>query len=261
MRLLAWIPWTLIAVAPLLAEVSPEVPHDHSLTVEEYISMGMPDPQATWSVDDREKARTVLKQLWTEDPTLLPRAGSPRSGAMFAKLLDEYLASLSELMSVDEVVDSNPEERQELVLQRSLLAVYMPPHDVRLLYDRELVEIQAGNIAEQIQIVDRLKDSMRVMQESQTQLAELGETAYPMPEVDTGESLMLLVIQLAVLASSEDFSPTARRAGLEHLERLAPAVSARLRPEQQEALDELVESVRRELMPDALVPAHEQAAE
>ena len=58
---------------------------DHSLTVEQYMSRGMPAPDRPWSTIDYATAAQVLGTL---PPDQLPRRGSDHSGAYMARLID-----------------------------------------------------------------------------------------------------------------------------------------------------------------------------
>lgn len=59
---------------------------DKSLTTEEYVALGMPDPDKTWSGEDGLRAVKLLAALAKDHPEQLPRYQSNKSGAMYARL-------------------------------------------------------------------------------------------------------------------------------------------------------------------------------
>lgn len=59
---------------------------DASLTVEQYVRLGMPAPDREWSPQDMLRAYEVLAALAKEDHQQLPRYQSERSGQMFARI-------------------------------------------------------------------------------------------------------------------------------------------------------------------------------
>lgn len=61
---------------------------DESLGTEEYQRLGMPDPRRVWSAGDYATCRDVLNQLELTNRAALPRMGSPRSGVVFARLIN-----------------------------------------------------------------------------------------------------------------------------------------------------------------------------
>src|SRR5215470_16523975 len=66
-----------------------QVPPDESLTIAEYIRLGMPDPRSDWTKEDRSAARSILRELAGKNPTQLPRFGSAHSGVLFERLVHE----------------------------------------------------------------------------------------------------------------------------------------------------------------------------
>lgn len=85
--------FTIVILAGLVFTLSASsetrVPPDHSLTLDQYIALGMPKPEADWNADERSAARSILRKLAEQDPTQLPRFRSERSGALFEKLTQE----------------------------------------------------------------------------------------------------------------------------------------------------------------------------
>jgi len=64
------------------------IAEDRSLTLAEYAAQGMPTSDRTWSATDYNRALALLEATAANDPRQLPRWGSPRSGALFARLSD-----------------------------------------------------------------------------------------------------------------------------------------------------------------------------
>jgi len=60
---------------------------DESLPADEYIQLGIPSYDRTWTGQDMTKAAGVLKALADRAPQQLPRFGSKKSDAMFARIV------------------------------------------------------------------------------------------------------------------------------------------------------------------------------
>jgi hypothetical protein len=59
---------------------------DKSLSVAEYVRLGMPSPDKVWSESEMRSAKKVIDSLATENPSQLPRYDSERSGSVFARI-------------------------------------------------------------------------------------------------------------------------------------------------------------------------------
>ena len=79
----------VLAMASAQAAAQPVPAPDHSLPASTLIAKGLPAPDRAWTPQDYEAAVKVLEALEKADPLILPRAGSPRSGAVFARLVAE----------------------------------------------------------------------------------------------------------------------------------------------------------------------------
>lgn len=64
-----------------------KVAEDRSLQTHEYVQAGIPDVDRTWTVENYQAAVAALCKLSEKDPRKLPRAGSPKSGAVFGRLV------------------------------------------------------------------------------------------------------------------------------------------------------------------------------
>ena len=70
---------------------------DHSLTVDEYIKLGMPDPGKSWDMDDYTQANNVLAKIKWEKPLELPAKDSEKSGLVFDRMVSlDYLSFLQD---------------------------------------------------------------------------------------------------------------------------------------------------------------------
>lgn len=89
-RLLSFV--VLAALAAALAGcaqtlVQPADRQDESLTSEQYVQRGLPSPERRWDADDYQQASKVLGALAKESLRRLPKHGSAKSGAVFARLV------------------------------------------------------------------------------------------------------------------------------------------------------------------------------
>lgn len=66
----------------------PTVAADTSWTTDEYIKMGVPDPSRYWTDGDYRDYRDVLLKLIRTNRAALPRVESPKSGLLFARLVN-----------------------------------------------------------------------------------------------------------------------------------------------------------------------------
>jgi hypothetical protein len=60
---------------------------DQSLTVDEYVKRGVPDPGREWSINDFRETHRILGSMKWERPYQLPVKDSKRSGALFERML------------------------------------------------------------------------------------------------------------------------------------------------------------------------------
>lgn len=76
---------------------------DTSLTIEAYKSLGMPDPDKPWTMEDYRRAHNVLSKLKWESQPQLPFKGSHKSGQLFNRLISlDYLSFLKDTISLSE---------------------------------------------------------------------------------------------------------------------------------------------------------------
>jgi hypothetical protein len=110
--------------ATVLPNVSPEA--DTSLALAVYRAAGVPEIDQAWSARDYERCVTVFADLLRSGRSDLPRRGSERSGALFARLV-----AVENFRSAD---DAPPPERARrlqgyLTVYPGLLQIYSPAND------------------------------------------------------------------------------------------------------------------------------------
>ena len=129
----------LASVSPVRVEARPgvEIPEDRSLSVAQYVARGLPDLENEWSSDEKDRASRLLSKLAAEDPSLLPRHGSDRSGVVFERVLAESLT----FGGLGGKQPSAP------------LPSYGFDPEVGVLFDRELVSIQRAIAEASLRVV------------------------------------------------------------------------------------------------------------
>lgn len=78
---------TLIMI--LLPSCTDSLKEDHSLTIKEYVKMGMPDHKITWTNDEYISANITLSTLKINNPQAFPRKRSKKSGDLFKRLVSK----------------------------------------------------------------------------------------------------------------------------------------------------------------------------
>jgi hypothetical protein len=61
---------------------------DNSLKIKDYLNLGVPSLESSWTSGDYRTAAQILKKLGDKNPTQLPRHNSPNSGRLFRKIVD-----------------------------------------------------------------------------------------------------------------------------------------------------------------------------
>ncbi|MGE3855160.1 MAG: hypothetical protein AB7K09_25740, partial [Planctomycetota bacterium] len=70
---------------------------DTTLTIAQYRSLGIPDPDRSWTPDEYQRVVSALGKLAAEHPDQLPRISSRRSGPVFARMVaNENLTAFDE---------------------------------------------------------------------------------------------------------------------------------------------------------------------
>jgi hypothetical protein len=110
--------------SPMLPNISPEA--DTSLALSVYRAAGVPDIDHAWSARDYQRCLAVFDDLLRSGRSDLPRRGSQRSGALFARLV-----ALENFRSVGEAAPPERARRLQAYLEAypGLLRVYSPASD------------------------------------------------------------------------------------------------------------------------------------
>lgn len=75
-------------VQPTVESTASQIP-DQSMTVGEYLKLGMPSIEKRWSSSEVARATKVLSDVAARDAAQLPRYDSPQSGRVFARMTSE----------------------------------------------------------------------------------------------------------------------------------------------------------------------------
>ena len=130
------------------------VPSDGSLSIDEYVSIGVPELDHPWSLEEQDQALDALARL---DREQLPRYESKESGALFERLLESDEAR-------GDLLTAAVSTAEELILgSRSARILYALKQDDALLFDRELLELiaqSATGIAESLREAAELRERL-----------------------------------------------------------------------------------------------------
>ena len=118
---------------------------DESLSIEEYVKLGMPDPEKNWTMEDYKQAYNVLaKRKWT-NPLQLPAKDSKNSGSLF-----EHMVSLEYLSFLNDSTISLNEKAQRISEFTRVYEYWMDVYKVPTLpdnhYHREILDVQIFNL-------------------------------------------------------------------------------------------------------------------
>lgn len=123
---------------------------DNSLSISAYITLGVPAPDRPWSSDDYARSLKALQDLAGKDSTKLPRAGSTRSGELFARFvnLDNFSILVNTNLSVEQRISWIGSYLGGLnnILRLYVTLTYKPGSPV---FDRELAELIPTSLAVQ----------------------------------------------------------------------------------------------------------------
>lgn len=118
---------------------------DHSLSVDAYKELGMPDPEKKWDVADYTQAYNALAKVKWENPLQLPVKDSENSGPVFERMLSlDYLSFLQDsTMRLSEKAERISGFTR---VYGYWMDVYVNPTLEGNYYDREIIEIQIFNL-------------------------------------------------------------------------------------------------------------------
>jgi hypothetical protein len=131
---------TTILLALLCPQSPGAIPEDRSLTVDEYVSRGVPAPDRPWSAQDYAAAIRVLRTIAAKDVLQMPRHESRTSGALFRRMCDkENLEPFKDRrLPIEQRLPAL--EPVQLAL-RELLVIYLKPAASGAAFDRENLEV------------------------------------------------------------------------------------------------------------------------
>jgi hypothetical protein len=113
---------------------------DYSLTVQEYMAKGMPDPETSWSVNNYFKAHITLGTLKIYNPKSLPRKQSRKSGAVFSRIVNKEILKFFDDPGLP-LASRAMEIMQFARLQNDLIGMYSYLSDSVKYYTEELPDI------------------------------------------------------------------------------------------------------------------------
>lgn len=118
---------------------------DNSLSVDEYMEMGIPDPYETWTMADYTQAHNVLAKIKWERPLNLPTKDSEKSGDLFRHMVGlEFLSFLQDsTMSLNEKAERISGFTK---IYDYWMDVYTSPIVKKGYYQREILELQIFNL-------------------------------------------------------------------------------------------------------------------
>lgn len=195
-----------------LPSVSAEA--DTSLELGVYRAAGVPDIDRRWSRADYERCLRVFADLLRGGRGDLPRRGSPRSGALFARLVDT-----DNFVGVTDTAERAQRLQGYLDVYPGLLQIYSPAND-ELDFSIEQTEL----IASLLELLKSALDSSRD--------ASAADAAWS-PSYERQKQMALGVVRGAstMLAEPERYSPPLRQYLKAALARLAPGLEPHLEPD------------------------------
>jgi uncharacterized protein (DUF1778 family) len=229
---------TIGLVALLLGAAGVEVvPPDESLSIERYRELGIPSLEREWSDADYEAALAILRDL---PRTQLPRAGSPRSHALFERLLDTLRApGLFERLAV--MAASRREN-----LAEGMASLYGERAD-RLLFDRERVELHSAVARQILERLDELEEEGRWLasrsvpdSEDARELLERLQATRPQLREDLGGMLILSLAGMIEVGERSATHPSTRLFLRDELVELIPRAMHHLSEPRAAALREAI---------------------
>jgi hypothetical protein len=211
------------ADAPPGSAVSSEPQDDTSLDLAVYRAAGVPDIERPWAPDDYERCLQVFGALLRAGRGDLPREGSARSGALFARLVD------AQNFETTSRAAGSPGDRAR-ALQRhletfpGLLQIYSPAND-GLDFSREQADLCVA-------LLELLKLALASSRELVTQQASWAETYDRQKRVTVGVVRGLE----QMLAERERYPEPLRRRMKGELSRLSPELERHLDPDDARAV-------------------------
>lgn len=209
------------ALWTLQAQLQWVVPPDESLVIEEYVRLGIPEPQRPWSLDEHDQALDTLGRLQRAQ---LPRYGSDRSGVLFERLLASEVARGGQLMasvrSADEFIERI----------RTGQRLYAPAAEDHFLFDRELLDFITISVRDEVQSLPNVAEQVERLStwalelDSKSERAKVSDLIRRAREVQHFSEALLYrgLSELIALGAPEATRDRTREALRERLEELIP---------------------------------------
>lgn len=218
-----------------LPNISPDA--DTSLALAVYRAAGVPEIDHVWSARDYERCLAVFADLLRSGRSDLPRRGSQRSGALFARLV-----AVENFQSADEAALPERARRLQGFLEAypGLLQVYSPAND-GLDFSVEQTEL----IVSLLELLKSALDSTRALAvENRAAENRAGGDSAPADLYVRQQQMALGVVRgaSAMLAEPERYAPPLRQYLKAALVRSSPALEQHLEPNAAKEVRELVAS-------------------
>lgn len=197
-------------------DASPSAASDTSLPLAVYRAAGVPEVDQPWSVSDYERCLQVLVDLLRSDRADLPRHGSTRSGALFARLVDARNFAATPGLTTGEHARRL---RGYLAVFPGLLKVYSPAND-----GIDFSVEQAELIVALLELLKSALEASRVWSVQDTRWAEVYEVQKQM-------TLGVAKGARAMLDEPQRYSPELRERLQAELARRAPELERHLNAE------------------------------
>lgn len=208
--------------ASVLPNVSPEA--DTSLALAVYRAAGVPEIDQAWSARDYERCLTVFADLLRSGRSDLPRRGSERSGALFARLV-----AVENFRSADAAPPPERARRLQdyLAVYPGLLQVYSPAND-GMDFSVEQTEL----IVSLLELLKSALDSTHALADDVGSEGGASENAAPADVYSRQQQMALGVVRgaSAMLAEPERYALPLRQYLKAALVRSSPALEQHLDP-------------------------------
>lgn len=229
--------------APAAAPVSQPAPpaeQDRSLGLEQYVELGVPSPERTWSAQDYALAMKALSEIAQKDPAQLPRYQSERSGPLFARLtaydnMDSLeslqLAPLAQVQTAGAMLGPASQ----------ILMLYLQAHSTSNSFATEMIELQAFTLHAAVAVLEAMDSVPR----SEVRNRDAFESGLAQMQSGFGK---MVSGALATLSEREVYSDEDRTRFLgrlmQDLPRLLPLLQPLTRREVPVRIDELLANER-----------------
>lgn len=206
---------------------------DHSLSLDEYKELGMPDHNHVWNMNDYSSAFYVLNTLKYENPKALPTRESEKSGALFSRMIS--MDNLSFLQDVTLPLNARADLIKWFVnTLMELKVAYKNPITPEQYYIRELIDID----------IFRLDVSHKMLDLGQ----QINKSDDPSDEVMKGDYPQIQQMYLNLLMELLGLHQQGEQIPLESLELLSDKLSSSIKMNKQwfneNASEEISQAIR-----------------